>query len=327
MLAGIPGSGKSTWAKDYIEWNKSKQVILLSSDALREELLGDENNQEKNTDIFAELYRRAKVALEEGKNVILDATNISQKRRMHVVREFKKYEKEVVCFIVPFETAVERDKNRKRTVGEDVIKRMFSQFQMPVVEEGWDRVEYFNMKEDENKAYSTEGIYQNFKDDRHDHDSFFQSVAWMHLDFLPLIFDMPQDSKWHNFSTSRHTWHVMEGVKDQSKELFLAAVYHDVGKYYTKSFYNYKGELKRHASFIGHENSSWQLAYMELSEIGFPKAQILYVCKLIQNHMVLLNDPNGKQEQKILNMYGQKFLDDLKILREADVNAHQEESQ
>lgn len=39
MMVGLPGSGKSTWAKEYVKTSENETVIL-SSDAVREELFG-----------------------------------------------------------------------------------------------------------------------------------------------------------------------------------------------------------------------------------------------------------------------------------------------
>ena len=46
MLIGLPAAGKSTWSKKYIECNPD--TILVSSDAIREEVFGDINDQSHN---------------------------------------------------------------------------------------------------------------------------------------------------------------------------------------------------------------------------------------------------------------------------------------
>ena len=56
MLVGLPGSGKSTFAKN-LGYN------IFSSDELRKELWGDESKQGNNTELFTELHRRIKKAL------------------------------------------------------------------------------------------------------------------------------------------------------------------------------------------------------------------------------------------------------------------------
>ena len=47
MLIGLPAVGKSAVAQEIVRG--SKDTICLSSDALRKELFGDENVQDKNS--------------------------------------------------------------------------------------------------------------------------------------------------------------------------------------------------------------------------------------------------------------------------------------
>ena len=56
VMVGLPGSGKSTYAKELIK--KGRADIILSSDAIREELTGDESNQTVNDKVFKLLYQR-----------------------------------------------------------------------------------------------------------------------------------------------------------------------------------------------------------------------------------------------------------------------------
>ena len=67
MLCGIPASSKSTIAEKYVKDHKN--TIIHSSDALREELFGNVNDQNNNEVLFTELHRRIKADLSAGKNV------------------------------------------------------------------------------------------------------------------------------------------------------------------------------------------------------------------------------------------------------------------
>lgn len=81
MLMGISGSGKSTYAKA-LEKNCGYKVF--SSDVLREELFGNENDQTHNSEVFEELHRRILKALDAGENCVYDATNLNRKRRLQI---------------------------------------------------------------------------------------------------------------------------------------------------------------------------------------------------------------------------------------------------
>lgn len=78
MMVGLPGSGKSTIAN---KLSIKENAVLHSSDDLREELLGDADNQDSNELIFQELHKRISRDLLDGKSVVYDATNSSYKKR------------------------------------------------------------------------------------------------------------------------------------------------------------------------------------------------------------------------------------------------------
>lgn len=68
-LVGLPNSGKTEFAYRYRA--EHEDVHVFSSDALREEMFGDVNDQTHNTELFQELHKRMKECLSEGHNVIL----------------------------------------------------------------------------------------------------------------------------------------------------------------------------------------------------------------------------------------------------------------
>ena len=75
LCIGIPGSGKSTWAAKYLDEHKATTII--STDRLREELFGTTLcNPAQSPLVHAEARRRARLALEEKKDVLVDSTNV-----------------------------------------------------------------------------------------------------------------------------------------------------------------------------------------------------------------------------------------------------------
>ena len=102
MLCGLPGSGKSTYAKELADLTGA---VICSSDAIRAELFGDINSQTNNDAVFSELHKRVKENLRKNVNVIYDATNISSKRRRAFLRELKNIPciKECIIMAVPFD--------------------------------------------------------------------------------------------------------------------------------------------------------------------------------------------------------------------------------
>jgi predicted kinase len=325
MLVGLPGSGKSTWAKEHAENLKAE---IFSSDKLREELYGDEKIQGDNGKLFELLHKRMKSYLDNGNNVVYDATNISQKRRIHFNKEFKNYRKEVIYFNSSHEACIMRDSHRDRTVGKDVIMGMFTNLQVPTYAEGWDKIhivydQYINPFRDKKH-------YEKLLLSKPSHEYLFDTMNLGYFKEFLTVYNLPQDNPHHTFSVSRHihavyeyvheNYHVKhEHINDYIKMLWFA-VFHDVGKGYTKSFLNHKGEIKRYASFIAHENVSSQIAVSILHSLGYDDDYILDVAELIQLHMRLLN-ATEKTKNKLKNFVDNSVYYRLLFFRDADISA------
>lgn len=125
MMIGIPGSGKSTFAKKYLSGT------YLSSDDLRDEL--------GKIDIWEEMYVRTEEALRSGEDLIYDATSIKEKDQKTVLELAKKYGARSVAYVMltSFEQCIERNckRDENRIVPEDVVKRMYNNYEPPTNDE------------------------------------------------------------------------------------------------------------------------------------------------------------------------------------------------
>lgn len=141
FLIGLPGSGKTTYAK-----NNLSNCEILSSDSIRKELFGDETCQADNKLIFSTLYERAKEHLKNGKDVVIDATNVKLIERQKALSEFKDFSVKRIAIVIntPVKECIERDKSRVRTVGKNVIYKFKKIFSKPTKEEGFDEIIYIN---------------------------------------------------------------------------------------------------------------------------------------------------------------------------------------
>lgn len=81
ILVGISGSGKSYWIKSNIDSN----AIVVSPDGIRKELTGDISDQSRNKEVFPIAFKRAVDALNSGKSVIFDATNVVSNLRKNML--------------------------------------------------------------------------------------------------------------------------------------------------------------------------------------------------------------------------------------------------
>lgn len=297
MLSGLPGAGKSLYAT---KLNK-EEYIIHSSDKIREEF-GDVNDQSKNTDVFTILHRRVKKDLNDGKNVCYDATNLKRNRRVSFLRELKNIpcEKECVLIATPFEECLKQNNNRGRKVPEDVIRRMFKSFQMPCIQEGFDKVTVYYPKE-EWKTYYGDVIDK--------------------VDSL-LYFD--QENTHHTLTLGRHLFRAMDNALHINGRVYddvvLAALTHDMGKTVTKSFENRKGELDEEAHYYSHHNCGAYLSlFFKYPEYGNKE----HISLLIENHMKPYMEwkQSEKTKEKDRILFGDQFIKDVELVHEADINA------
>lgn len=302
MMCGLVGAGKSYKAQELAQ---EYDATIFSSDALREELFGNINDQSNNTKLFEELHRRIKNCLREGKSAIYDATNISYKLRMSFLAELKNIPCEKICVLMatPYEECLRRNAERKRKVLEDVIERMYRNFDVPWFYEGWDdiQVEY--------------GEYQNC----------FGS-PW---DWIKSVDDYDQHNSHHDLTLGEHCRQIVRNVDKicaerkgvvYSTELRYAAMLHDEGKVFTQTFKNSRGEITEQARYYNHEHCSCydSLFYKML-------CNHLYVATLIRWHMQPYfweKDNNEKLHNKYRKLWGENLYNDIMKLHEADKNAH-----
>ena len=136
VMVGLPGSGKSSVARRLA--NANKDIVIVSSDAIREEFYGDVNDQSHNDEVFRIVNKRLKEGLIAEKKVILDATNISKKKRKALLRDLKYPKSMAIVMAVPEYICKKRDEERDRHVGPDVINRMIKNWCPPHYSEGFD---------------------------------------------------------------------------------------------------------------------------------------------------------------------------------------------
>ena len=148
MLCGIPCSGKSTYVNKLLTYEYWKDAIILSTDNYIEEQakrLGMTYN-EVFQDCIDEATRQLEMsfvrAKEEGKRIIWDQTNLSIKTRKKKLTKVPSiYKRTVVWFQVDLEEALKRNETREgKFIPESILKRMYHQFEVPTLEEGFDFV-------------------------------------------------------------------------------------------------------------------------------------------------------------------------------------------
>lgn len=131
ICKGLPGSGKTTFARKWVNEDPGKRVRVNRDDIRR--MLGpywQPNREELVTQIERDMLRNA---LLEDFDVVVDATNFKPEWIYMMLKNMVFTEKEIVVkdfTDVPIETCIERDKNRPKEeqVGEEVIRKFHEKY-------------------------------------------------------------------------------------------------------------------------------------------------------------------------------------------------------
>jgi predicted kinase len=147
LTVGLPGSGKSTWAKRFIA-NHAEPITYLSSDELRARFGTGEEDQTVTPQVFSHIRQEIGNLLKNGKNVMVDATNVNRKDRIDSIRIAKKYGARVTAFVFEMNRAglikrnADRGKQGGRVVPDWVIDKMLAKYEAPSNAEGIDDIVY-----------------------------------------------------------------------------------------------------------------------------------------------------------------------------------------
>lgn len=292
VLCGLQGSGKSTYAK-------SLKAEVVSSDAIRKEFPGI-----KNDTTFQKVYERINKLLSEGKNVVLDATNITNKSRRQVFQNVKVPCKKIcVIFNIPYNICLERVRERNKKgdehfVPEEIVENYYHSFQIPFYEEGWDEIRF---------------IYEPTED---------ESVAWLGT-LQQMAIGFNQNNKHHTQDLGQHlesTGRYLENILGNCV-LTQAGYCHDLGKLFTQTV-GKDGQCH----YYNHENVG---AYNLMCKCGifnfvgeFNTKYTLKWLFLINYHMIFKDEMSEKSRKKWENIFGQLKTENLTWLHDADMSTH-----
>ena len=128
MTRGIPGSGKSTFARSFVRENDNWKRV--NKDELRAMIDCGKKGNEK-TIIEAETVL-IETFISKGNNIIIDNTHIppENEKRLRIMAMKHGYEFEVKEFLTDIDTCIARDMEREgdACVGENVIRRFYNEY-------------------------------------------------------------------------------------------------------------------------------------------------------------------------------------------------------
>lgn len=300
FLIGLPAAGKSSYCESYKTLNPD--AVIVSSDAIREEVFGDVNDQSHNQEVFNIVEKRCREALKANKEVILDATNLNRKRRINFIKVMPKCEVEAVVFAIPFEVCCERNESRERVVPMSAMERMYKSFQPPHHAEGFNKIEYIHLEDFDDVEYYFDIHAANMVCEHDNPHHSFTCGEHCNVALIKAAYLLDENGK----------------ITKENDAILSAAGHHDMSKYKCKVFHDMKGNPTKDAHFYGHECVS---AYDYL--VCFPEnseEELTFISNLIANHMVFYAGEGAVKNRR--KLYGEKFWAALEVVHRADIKAH-----
>lgn len=274
VLVGLSGSGKSTFAQELAE---KENAVIVSSDAIREEVFNNYEDQKHNAEVFTIFHKRIREALENKHNIIADATNITMKSRRAILINVKGLDVEKICYVLPkaFEDCITDNKDREHPVPDYVLDKQIRKFQVPFYNEGFDKI-----------------VIKNF----HNRAS--------KISIINVMNNFDQKTPYHNKTLGRHCYYTARLFEKYNypRYYMLSAMYHDVAKLYTQSF-----DKDGIAHYYGHAEYSGYLFLSELHNTfnDLSNDEILDICFLINYHMLPFDWKTDKTKQRWKERFGE----------------------
>ena len=275
-ISGIMGGSKSTTAGQLK--NILPNCEIVSTDALREkyarQIPGNENKYETQmTDVLFNFENKVwgtafgctRSYLKKGTSVIFDATLLTPKQRKNVIQIGKETNTKVISLYIdcPLDLALERNLIRSTTViatdesGElvygryvpsNVIEDKYKTQILSQYNEGFDRIFIYHIglrESDEADQYFARHVVNGFKTSTNllQDVKFVRDGGYLDKIFPSLMgcWGFDQQNKHHHLLLHEHMIECARHLQDESLELFIAGLLHDIGKFHTKQKF---GKLK-----------------------------------------------------------------------------------
>ena len=311
LMVGLAGSGKSTIAKEieysirmsypkYDEYGRADKVVLISSDDIREEILGDVNDQTQNDKVFSHIHKLIKQAVKDYNHIIVDATNLTIKNRralLNCLDDKKDYHKIAYIVNTSIEKCKENNSKRDRKVPEYVIDNQAKKFEIPFANEGFNSIFLHHFP-----AYNCGALKE--------------EVLLNNITSLMDGFNQKNHHHIYDLGTHCRKLHEELSKRTDDKILLCSALVHDIGKLYTGAP---KEDGSGEYSYKQHNNFGAYYLITNLEKIESNRLdEILELLFYVNYHMRPFFVQSGKSEKKWKDIFGEEKYNKLFLFNECD---------
>lgn len=154
-LSGLPGSGKTTWAKKFLK--KHPEYRYFSPDVYYERINGDDRIRDNTFKVWMVMFQEIHEAELAGRNVLIDSDNLTYAQRNQWVEWFPGFDQRVLFYFdEPLEDCVKRMMQRRRKIPIKIMREKAAKWQNPYFSVDdwaeWDNIRqipYIERKENE----------------------------------------------------------------------------------------------------------------------------------------------------------------------------------
>jgi len=130
ICRGIPASGKTTWA---VEWLSQDPLYRarVNRDDIRWMVFNSGHGDNVDESIVTRIHNAAlQQLMHEGRDIVVDNTNLYKSNVSYLKKVAREngYVVEFRDFIVTYEEALKRDRARPRPVGDDIVYSFFQRY-------------------------------------------------------------------------------------------------------------------------------------------------------------------------------------------------------
>ena len=247
VMVGPSGSGKSPEAEKIAKKYQAEIVVL---DEIERIFPVMQNKQVREEKVLSRFCNKIREILEQKRNVVADAANISMYSRRRILNTVKGLQLEKICCLMvkTYEDCI-RDSKKER----GIIEKQIRKFEIPFKGEGWDRIKVYDVSE---RKYSfgelklqMEGFDQ--KNPHHDRDLLF------HCNYVAELYkaecERIDNKKFGDFA-GNIAFHIGAQLHDIGK-LYCQTIdengighyyqHHCIGAYYILTHLERKGEFAK----------------------------------------------------------------------------------